>query len=173
LKLKAFSAGLLVSCGALAWLCLTLFASPVAIPDIDPGPDWAPEATALVISDDPTGGVDPEILARLVFSPTRRLPQPRPPEPAPSQAEAQPAADAKPPIDAIAPPEGLVLQGIFIDHGRRSALLSSTNHPDGAWLKTGDEFDGWAISDIAAERIALKNGEREIALTLYVDNSGK
>jgi hypothetical protein len=73
----------------------------------------------------------------------------------------------------MAPPEGLVLQGIFIDEPRRQALVTSPSHPDGVWLKLGSAFEGWTIRRIEPDRIALGSGTKEIAFTLYVDNAGQ
>jgi hypothetical protein len=175
MTLRATAIGLTGACAGLAWLCLRLFEAPVAVGEIAPGPPWAPDRSKPALESDVGGlqGADPVILARLVFSPTRRPPEPRLPEPQAAEPQSEETSQAPRPIIDVAPPEGAVLRGIFIADARREALVTSPGPPDGLWLKPGSAIDGWTLSRIETDRIALSSGEREIALTLYVDNSGK
>src|SRR5947207_1744493 len=75
-------------CGGLAWLCFSLYAAPLSIDAIEPGPPWSPDLAPPAENGPSTDEKsDPAILARLVFSPTRRPPEPRPAEPKPVEAQ--------------------------------------------------------------------------------------
>ena len=173
MNLRPLAIGCFGVSSALAWLCFTLLAAPISIGEIDAGSPWTPDMSTPVAEARPV--IEPEadaaMLDRLLFSPTRRLPGPRPPAPQDENAQAEVAAAPSQPVIDIAPPEGAVLQGVFIDADRRAALITATSHPDGVWLKSGDDLEGWKISRIGAEGIALSSAGREITLTLYAESS--
>ena len=173
MRLRLLAAGLLAAALGLAWLCFTLLTAPVSVGEIELGPPWSPDLAAPIAAGSfaTTPGADAAILARLVFSPTRRLPEARPPPSQDQNAQAEQAAEPPQPVIDIAPPDAVVLHGVFIDEKRRAALITAPDHLDGIWLKPGDDLEGWKVSRIDADGIALANGRREIALTLYVENS--
>ena len=174
MNLRVLLLALMAVCGGLAWLCFSLYAAPLSIDAIEPGPPWSPDLAPPAENGPSTDEKsDPAILARLVFSPTRRPPEPRPAEPKPVEAQPEKAVPASEPAIDVALPDAVVLQGIFIDSERRRALIASPSHPDGAWLKAGDELEGWTVSRIEEDEIALTLGQREVPLTLYVDNARK
>ncbi|MFL5258597.1 MAG: hypothetical protein ACJ8AS_02500 [Hyphomicrobiales bacterium] len=156
---------LLAACAGLAWLCFRLYSAPISAGDIPVRPPWAPEAPSeAAFPANANGDVDPVILARLVFSSIRRPPVPRPAEPAaaePIVEESQPAA-----VD-VAPPDGLVLQGILIDDDHRKAFVISPADQAGVWLESGGNVGGWSISRIEPGGVVLTHGNREVELPLY------
>ncbi len=100
---------------------------------------------------------DKETLSRPIFFKNRR-PQPRPAAGAARAQTAQPA-------------EGLSLGAIikFRDAGR--ALVVTTASPEGKWLETGDNIDGWTVQSIERSELTLHNGEQTVVLKLYPDGS--
>ena len=82
MNLRVLLLALMAVCGGLAWLCFSLDAAPLSIDAIEPGPPWSPDLAPPAENGPSTDEKsDPAILARLVFSPTRRPPEPRPAEP--------------------------------------------------------------------------------------------
>jgi hypothetical protein len=175
MRLDAIAIGLLSACAGLGWFAVDLLRTPVSIGEIEQHSPWAPDLPSPPGEFAPRlpGGADPQLLSRLVFSPTRRPPEPRPPEPvASSLPSIQTAFDNAPAIDKP-PPEGVTLQGVLIGGRLRQALIVSPDHLEGIWLKPGAEIGGWTLGRIEADRATLKSGKSQIEMTLYVDNSGE
>ncbi|WP_119392171.1 hypothetical protein [Taklimakanibacter lacteus] len=134
--------------------------------------DWRPDLKTLDLSAKPpaSGQTFPETLARPLFSPTRKPPGPRPPEPVANQPpDVQPIAE--PPPVQLTSPETLILKGIFIDDKRRLALIQTPTAPQGTWLAAGSSVEGWTIRQIDKQGIALEANGQRASLTLYVDKS--
>jgi hypothetical protein len=110
-------------------------------------------------------GVSPEdmadILARPIFSPTRRPSVPPPPE-APSQAV--PEAVPREPRAS-----GIVLMGVYLRGESRRALLVSSLYPEGRWFHVGDDVGGWALKRVDTGSVEIASPEGTLQLQLYVD----
>jgi hypothetical protein len=113
----------------------------------------------------PPPGSDQELLARPLFSASRR---PYVPPPADAPPDADPV-EADPP--AAAPAEDLSLAGVFIHGGERKALLVSPSYPEGRWFAVGTELgDERRLTSIAPMSVQLRTPTEYITLQLYVDS---
>ena len=65
----------------------------------------------------------------------------------------------------------MILKGIFIDDEHRLALIQTPAAPQGLWLPAGALVEGWTISQIDKQAIALEANGQRASLTLYVDKS--
>jgi hypothetical protein len=130
--------------------------------------EWTPDLKSPDLKAEPflTNAAFPQTLARPLFSPTRKPPEARPPEPVVAQP---PQSLAPPPQMPSLSADGFVLKGVFIDEERELALLQTPAAPQGVWLATGAEVEGWTVSRIDKQGVAIEaNGEVQ-TLTLYVD----
>ncbi len=93
-----------------------------------------------------------EIVARPLFSPSRR------PAVAP---EEEPQAG-----EIVATPSGFVLTGVMIAVDDRFALLRRRVPPDMAWVSVGQVIDGWLVEAIEPNRVVLQNGSLREELVL-------
>lgn len=132
--------------------------------------EWAPDLKSSSMSAQPIslGKSFPETLARPLFSSTRRPPEPRPPEPVAGQLPQLTETPPPQPIQ-VTSPETLILKGIFIDDERRLALIQTPATPQGVWLAPGAEVEGWTVSRIEKQSIAIEANGQAASLTLYVD----
>jgi hypothetical protein len=104
------------------------------------------------------------ILARPVFSKTRRPFQPPPLKlPAPASPPAESFQPQAPAADA------LLLRGIALRSGQAKALIVSPSHPAGIWIETGSDIEGWRLHDVASNSASLARGASAIELRLYPD----
>jgi len=133
-----------------------------------PAAEWTPDLKSPDISSAAVtpGKSFPQTLAHLLFSPTRRPPEPRPPE---LVVQQQPPAVEQPPPMQVTSPDTLILKGIFIDDGRRLALIQTPAAPQGMWLAQGSAVEGWTVSAIEKQAIAIEANGQRASLTLYVD----
>ncbi|MGK9235958.1 hypothetical protein KXS07_29590, partial [Inquilinus limosus] len=106
----------------------------------------APELSALT-----------ETVARPLFSPTRRGPQPPPPP-----AEAPP-----PPPPAAAPPPSVTLQGVILAGDSTVALLRRDDTGEIVTARTGDDLSGWRIDRIEAGSVTLSGPDGAVQLPLF------
>lgn len=93
-----------------------------------------------------------EIVARPLFSPSRR--------PAVAPAEEPQATET-----AVAPSR-FVLIGVMIAVDDRFALLRRRVPPDTAWVSVGQVIDGWLVEAIEPNRVVLRNGSLREELVL-------
>lgn len=129
--------------------------------------EWTPDLKSPGLEGElPANGPFPQTLARPLFSSTRKPTEPRPPEPvvAPAPQPVGPVAQIQ-----LPPPTGFVLKGIFINEERQLALLQTPTAPQGVWLATGAEIEGWKVSRIEKQGIAIEANGQVQKLTLYVD----
>jgi hypothetical protein len=105
------------------------------------------------------------ILARPLFSPTRRPPAP-PPAPPPIVQAAEPPAP--PP-----PPPNLVLFGVVMDGESARAVVRSGADKKMVRAQIGDEIDGWKVSQIEGRKVVLSLDGRFATFTLFSDDRGK
>lgn len=102
-------------------------------------------------------GADVETLKRPVFAKTRR--------PAPSAA---PQADAgAQPMEDNAPPLGLTLVAITKFSGVARVFIVSTSTPQGKWIDSGEQIEGWTVEGVQGSELTLKSGSRSVRLRLY------
>lgn len=134
-----------------------------------PQAEWTPDLKSLDLSANALAPRTsfPETLVRPLFSATRRPPEARPPEPvaAPPQFNDTPP----PPPVQVSSPGPLILKGIFISDERRLALIQAPSAPEGLWLAQGAEIEGWKVSRIDKQAIAIEANGQTADLTLYVD----
>lgn len=132
--------------------------------------DWSPDIKTLDISAGPlaSGNAFPETLARPLFSPTRKPPGSRPPEPVAQQPPGPEPMPQPSPVEVTAP-DAVILKGIFIDEERQLALIQTPTAPQGTWLAAGALVEGWTISRIDRQGIALEAQGQSARLSLYVD----
>jgi general secretion pathway protein N len=91
---------------------------------------------------------------RPLFSPNRRPP---PPPPAPI---------VSPPPGPPKPPE-LTLHGTVMDAGEARALVSLGTPDKMLRLRTGDNIEGWKVTQIEARRLVLSLQDRSAVFTLF------
>jgi hypothetical protein len=107
---------------------------------------------------------------RPLFSPTRRQRvEPVPPPPAAPEPTPQPVpAESLPePLAVQTPPPDVTLIGIEKSPSGAKALLVTSGGSDALWLKSGEQFEGWAIQAIGDGSVEMALGERKIKLELY------
>lgn len=98
----------------------------------------------------------PGLAGRPLFSPSRR-----PPEVVVENA----VVDAEP---EPSPPPRVGLVGIVAAaQGQAFAVVRDEAGGATRTLRKGDDVDGWTVSDVAADRVVLGNGEREETLLLF------
>ena len=139
-------------CLSLAWLVHAELDAPlIALAELPATPGTAPSGTSLT----PTDGFAlrplqayAEVIARPVFSSTRRPPPP--------QAIAQIAASS----------DDLVLAGIVATASDRTALVQHGQPPKIVRLREGETVDGWTVRSIRADRVIVETptNTRELKL---------
>lgn len=173
-----------MSAGVLRAVAITAFAATIAClwfalaggtndpPDVNAATAWRPGIRIAELSRRRTeySGEYAEILARPVFSPSRRPPQARPPEPPPETIEPPPMEEPAQPAIRRTPPS-FVLRGVLLEKTKQAALIQTESHPDGLWLERGNNLDGWMVTRIGANGIDIESDGETASLTLYVDNS--
>lgn len=111
--------------------------------DLEAGIDLAPLETFDVVDERP------------LFIEGRRPPPDEPAQP-------QRAPPPPPPPPPKRPPPRLSLSGIMIIENERLALLRNPPKEGPSKLRKGDEFQGWVVDEIQADRLFLRQGgERE------------
>ncbi len=142
---------------AVAWLDVTLLASPmeiVALPpgDRSPGPDRAaPELADAQSGQRPLGDLR-EISERNLFAAGRR-----------PVAFAVPAAEPDGPGGGAA----IRLTGIMLRPGKASALLRVDGEAAATWIAAGGRVADWSVSEIGPAGVVLRAGARELFVGLY------
>lgn len=115
------------------------------VPPLPPPPAWhAPGIDAF-----------PQIIARPVFSPSRRLP-------AKDDPEVKPVAKA---------PDGRLV-GIVFSEGTKVALIEDPSAKTVMRLQEGQTFGGWKVAAIGADRVILSRQELQHALDLLKPGEG-
>ena len=109
-----------------------------------------------------------EMLARPVFSPTRRPfvppePEALPPEDLPTVVYEEEPAEPSPQADQIA------LSGVYIDADTRRAFIVSPSVPEGEWLSIGAGVSGWTLTKIDPGSVTISAPPQEVTLQLYGD----
>lgn len=103
------------------------------------------------------------ILARPLFSPTRRPPPPPPP---PSSATAAGGGTETKPSVPQPPPMNFTLVGIVRDPASSLALVQPSDGKPVLSLQTGQELGGWTLVSIGIDSASFRNGAavRELVL---------
>lgn len=145
---------LLVVCIGLAWMVYWQIANPPAFPsDVaaadQPAASEPTRARQAEFSLPPLAEYS-EIVARPLFSPTRRPPV---------ETEAD-TDDASPPLS------GLVLAGVVISTEGRLALLRRSRTAEVVRVLLGQEIDGWRVEAIESDRVTLRQGDTVEVVTL-------
>jgi hypothetical protein len=104
-------------------------------------------------------------MSRRPFDPSKVATPPAPPNIQPELP--QPIATPLAPV--IETPQ-FGLKGVAITGGRKLALLTLPETPDGLWLAEGEEMNGWRIAEIEAGGVSLTSAAATLSLKLYVDN---
>lgn len=139
-------AALAAALGALIYLesvppAIELPADAAAGPDLKPGAP-APETSGFAM---PPLRSFAEVLARPLFSPTRR-----------------PSLDA--PAAGDARSSGFTLVGIVISSGEHHALIEHGQPPRLERVVEGQELDGWTVEAIAPDAVALRRADQRLEL---------
>lgn len=109
------------------------------------GPGFAPDA----------------LIARPLFSSSRRPKAPA--EPVPEPVEAMPAAPPE------VPPPAYIIDGVIISDNIRKILLRRERREPGQWVSEGEKTrEGWTVVSINANATVLKQGVREYSQPLRV-----
>lgn len=159
-------AGITVAALALLVAGYVVFRAYADMPDISP---LAGNASTLPVrasakttdADAATAGGTGEILARPLFSRTRRPFVPPPVE------RVEPAPEEPQSVQAISEPP-LTLQGVYIRGRTRRALILSAE-ASAQWKTVGDTVSGWNIIEIAPNGIQLEAGGETRDIKLYVE----
>jgi hypothetical protein len=67
----------------------------------------------------------------------------------------------------------LLLKGLALNAGKRQALITTPEKPDGEWYAVGAEISGWKIVSLDANTVSLAIDDQKATLSLYVDNLTK
>jgi hypothetical protein len=152
---------------ALAMLCAAL-GTAVTL-ELTGGLEFAPEVTAappaepsLDRAQEPLEFEPPsrdgleEIVARPLFSPSRR----------PVVAVEQEAAPA--PVEAL---PALVLIGVLLTDQQRAALMQPADGGEPSWVREGSDVQGWRIEKIERNRVHLRANDRLDTVELRPDTA--
>ncbi|QBQ53535.1 type II secretion system protein N [Nitrosococcus wardiae] len=104
-----------------------------------------------------------ETVARPLFRPSRR-----PPEPEESESEAQQAAEQsqQPQVPAK---ELFALNGVVVTEKKTVALLQDIKNNKNLRVREGEKLEGWQIVQIFPDKVLLKNNGHSEALELIRD----
>jgi hypothetical protein len=100
------------------------------------------------------------ILARPLFSKTRK-PFEEPPPPVATASQ-----PAEPPVQ-VTPAETLMLKGIFLGPRLSKALIATPANPLGIWVVLGAEIEGWKVEAITRADVRLVQERQRAVLSLY------
>jgi hypothetical protein len=106
-----------------------------------------------------------QIASRPIFSKSRRPYVAPVPELAPTTAVAAPPLKAPEPL----PEPKILLSGIATDGKSKRALIATAALPNGDWHVTGDTVEGWVLSEINADSIALTNVGQIYRLAIFAE----
>ena len=152
---------LVLAVGVNAWLLMTV-AAQFAAGDLDvaEGAVWNPQLSSNLEKVATAKPIDAyrQILARPIFFKSR---EPFNPAPAPPP----PVVVAMPAPVVVDP--GLVLGGVMIKNGMKTAYVFNRASTSGAWANEGDEVLGWQIRSISGTGARLEQSGRSIELQLY------
>ena len=95
-----------------------------------------------------------EIVARPLFSPSRRLPM--------EIEDSESVSDVTPPPQ----PSQFILAGVIISAEGRMVLLRRMNSTDLIRALLGQEIDGWSVELIESDRVTLRQGNTVEIVTL-------
>jgi hypothetical protein len=167
-RLSRFLPSLLAGAAALLMLVVALMqwqsvdaAIPMPAAKAAAGAATLPPSQAMAaVSLDPAQ--EAVILARPLFSPTRRPPPPPPP---PSSATAAGGAETKPSVPQP-PPMNFTLVGIVRDPASSMALVQPSDGKPVLSLRAGQELGGWMLVTIGIDSASFRNGAavRELVL---------
>jgi len=156
-----------------AALGLDLWQTPIAL-DAD--------ITAAVHAQAPHAIADPpqpalssfsQSLARPLFFEERRLPAPRPKEVKAEPPKPPPPPPPPPPPKPVVLPDKIKLLGVVMRADDRKALVEIPPQP-ATWLKVGDRFSEWTITEIEENRVVFTHQSSKTAtLALYSDGKSK
>jgi hypothetical protein len=157
---------LVLCCVGLGTFGSRLLFDPVVLPATVRG-TWSPSGTSQAM----VPAVEPLPLAGLTAVTTRPL-----------FFEGRKLPVDLPVVSALAPPQVLMpeaaaptqvtlpptfkLLGVVDSDGRKLALISGATS-QGDWLNAGDTIDGWVVTTIERDRVALKQGSQSANLDLY------
>jgi hypothetical protein len=112
-----------------------------------------------------------EAIARPLFRKSRRPfdPSKVATPPPPNVQPEQPQPMAAPAALVMETPQ-FGLKGVVITEGKKMALITLPETPDGLWLAEGEEMNGWRIAEIGAGKVSLTSAATTLSLKLYVDN---
>ena len=142
-------AGLDLFAGAFAW---NGFAGERGRLVARPVPAIVPENQSEFVI--PAQGDDREILARPLFSKSRR---PTPP--------GQRQADGGNRVPS-APPAGIKLNAVILFNRAARAFMSSNASLEGKWFAVGETFENWTVDSIAPQEVALRRDASLIRIGL-------
>ncbi|MCV3243106.1 hypothetical protein [Mesorhizobium sp. ZC-5] len=80
-------------------------------------------------------------------------------------------AESEPPTQPE-PKPNLMLVGISISGGTKSALLGLVENPDVRWYSEGDNLDGWILASINNQAVTMARDEETFMVTLYPISGG-
>ncbi|MGK9167962.1 hypothetical protein KXR53_16765 [Inquilinus limosus] len=119
-------------------------------------PPEAPAAESRPVPTAPELSALTETVARPLFSPTRRGPQP------PPVVEA-----AAPPPPPPTPPPAVTLQGVILAGDSTVALLRRDDTGEIMTARPGDDLSGWHVDRIEAGSVTLSGPDGAVQLPLF------
>ena len=155
------------SAGMAVW-AFGVWTNPPLDLEARPFTPWSPDGLEVIVTNDqgPSPASIEAAVARPVFLRSRR------PFQVIVQQEVAPSPLAE--TEVLTPPPlefaDLSLKGIVLNGYQKFALVTSSQIPDGMWLKTGDVINGWTITSLSPNAVTLQSGEQSTQLQLYVDN---
>jgi hypothetical protein len=109
---------------------------------------------------------------RRPFDPNKQVPAPEIEAPqAPVIPQIIPEPTPEPQPAPLAPQ--FTLKGLALHNGKKQALISTPELPDGTWVALGELIAGWKLASLDSNTVLLKNNVQELTLSLYVDNESK
>jgi len=82
-----------------------------------------------------------------------------------TREKAAPAEEPSEEVRSLAELKTLILVGIALRDGKRTAILRKDGRDETLWISEGMNLEGWKVAAISAKEIILKDGESQEVVT--------
>jgi hypothetical protein len=112
-------------------------------------------------------------LLRPLFNPTRKPFTSASIQETTAEPPPEPPRPVEVPAPSVVDASVFKLKGVLLSEALDSALIVTTEQPNGQWLRTGAELQGWKLAKIKKDQVVLIQNGQTLTLQLYVDNPQK